>query len=737
MKTVLISLTIVAAMILTEHSILAAGTDQSTTPTPTPTPKTTSTAVPHTTPTPTPILKTSVTPTAKTLATPAPTAKTASTGTPVAPRTAATPRLGGHLAPSAAPTRPTVTRPAATPIVIAPIQGKPIDVTPVTPTPSANSEGVSTNKISGVVGGLTTDPGHNSAKKITVTGLPREFHSGQVIEGKLLCPKFGNAQGASGVLEVPCVTLASAELKKHSFSPATALGPAGGKDCASYSRLAGLGPAFADTHVGGQCWACPALMDRNLTAPIDAANACTAGNDTHIVWQSAQYPEPGVAAFITPEIVQLAFADVGYVDAFLSKRVHGVDSNKQILWQQMIDSPNDSPEFKALIFNAILVAVASDLQDERTKNAVQIFEDYIKQRRGFIDRDAIGMYNAYGDLNSYKQNSAAGNTQMGAGPSGAMGIAPDDYLSAAYAAAVPDSRGESFMRALLDLSGTPYQKATSTAKESDGDKVALAAFSGYALDTVDKIHSLLQDLHVIKGIEAIEGKGFQGALLFLTFASSALEIAEGVMTMTEQGEAEKKYNELAAEINEDVSIATILKSGTDEEKNRLVMWWALATSSYGANDTVGKFPRKNADVCVTYPDQCGYIKRIVAKANSAVQFAPVHLAPAPAAFVEEVSATTDLAKLLATVNNSGTATAVNSTVSAAVQRVNQAVLAVKKFNAADTAAAYQHKSELDSASIQVRNQLTRIKGVSGAYPILQNALAPLPAALRGARATSD
>jgi hypothetical protein len=664
--------------------------------------------------------------------------------------------------------------------VIAPIQGKPIDVTPVTPTPSPKNESVNSSQIPGVVGGLVVNPGQHSATKITVTGLPREFHSGQVIEGNLLCPKF-----ADGGLQTGCVVMASEELKKHSLARATLLGPpvesqcpagfrsdgdvcvkpipngsgglsanrpfkgdgqcpSGWEDlgescqkpetkgnCAHYKPGPGFRAAFWDQRNGGQCWTCPALLHRNPTLnSIDAADACTAGNDEGIVWQSAQFPDPGVAAFITPEIVQVAFADAAYVDAFLTKRAKGLDLTKQNIWQQMTDSPNDSPEFKALIFTAILAAAEADIQDERTRNAIQIFESYIKQRRAYIGRDAINMYNNYCDLNSYKRNLAV-NVPAGAPPSGAMGIAPEDYLSAAYGAAIPDSRGEKFMKALVDLGGTAYEPSSS--KDGDGRKVAAAALAAGLIPAIEKINS------VLKFSKILEGKAFGGAALGLEIAASALEVAEGAMTMTEQDEAEKKYNELNDEISQDVHLEEILKSGSAEEKNRLVLWWALATSSYGASDTVGQFPRKNADVCATYPSQCADIKRVVAQAhaNANPVLAPVKLAPAPAAFVEEVNATTALAKLLATVNSAATSTAVNSTVIAAVQRVNQAALAVKKFNAADTAAAYQHKSELDSASIQVRNQLTRIKGVSGAYPILQNALAPLPAALRGGPATSD
>jgi len=301
MKSLLLVLLIVSAIGLT---VLAVSTNESTTPTPTPTPSPgvrvspTATARPAS---PRPTMEEAA-PWQRPGARPIrPTAVPTARPTSTTPKPATSPSAQAQITarPITSPSAPPVVRPSGTPIVIAPIQGKQLDVT--TPIPGASAApSVDASKMNtGLGSGVSVATSGGTATKITVTGLPREFHSGQVIEGKLLCPKFSTEQGASGVLVTPCVNLASDELKKHSFSRATALGPAAGKDCATdYKRLAGLGPAFADTHVGGQCWACPAMMDRNLTAAIDSDKACTAGNDSHIVWQSAQYPEPGVAAFI-------------------------------------------------------------------------------------------------------------------------------------------------------------------------------------------------------------------------------------------------------------------------------------------------------------------------------------------------------------------------------------------------------------------------------------------------------
>jgi len=69
--------------------------------------------------------------------------------------------------------------------------------------------------------------------------------------------------------------------------------------------------------------------------------------------------------------------------------------------------------------------------------------------------------------------------------------------------------------------------------------------------------------------------------------------------------------QLVALADKPVSIAQILQSGSDDEKNSLIMWWALATSPYKPSATAREFPMREADVCATYPSQCADIKRIV------------------------------------------------------------------------------------------------------------------------------
>ena len=522
-------------------------------------------------------------------------------------------------------------------------------------------------------------------------------------------------------------------------------------NCAAYGRVAGLGYAFYDL-TKGNCWSCPVLMHRTFSA-VDTQDAllpaCTAGNDEGIVWQSSQYPEPGVAAFINPAIVQLAFNDVAYVDAFLTKRAGGNAARKQELWGQMINTPNESPEFKALIFATILLVAQKDQNYQtRPSDMVSIFEDYIQKRRTYVAKDAVAMYNAYLGFNAYKQNQGTKAAIAAGGPLGfiskgtgqiivnpqaalsaTVGVPPDDYVNAAYSAAVPDSRGEEFMRALADLGSTPYKNPSMGTASFDPSVFIQLGLN--VIGSATAIHDLLDANKVIQAVAPLAGKSGIGIGLGMGLGGSVLDAVAAIMTVYSQQEAAKQYSQLVTLADKPESIAQILKSGSDDDKNSLIMWWALATSPYKPSATVREFPIKEADVCATYPSQCADIKRIVAAVHpTSPQAQPVTVAPAPPEFREQVNATVALTQLLSSAVSTAAANALKPGVEGAVQRLNQATLAVRNLSGAARAAADQHSSELEGVSTQLRIALGRIRAVPGVYPIFQSALAQLDPSLR-------
>jgi hypothetical protein len=316
--------------------------------------------------------------------------------------------------------------------------------------------------------------------------------------------------------------------------------------------------------------------------------------------------------------------------------------------------------------------------------------------------------------------------------SATVGVPPDDYVNAAYAAAVPDKRAEEFTQALVDLSNTQY--ATPGGGGAPADPTAAIQTGMNVAGSGLNIHDLLVKYAVIKGMPDKIGDKLN---LGMNLGGAALDFVAAVMTIYAQEEAAKQYQKLAELSDQPVSISKILKSGTAKEKNSLIMWWGLATSAYKASPNVREFPISNADLCADYKTQCNDVKDIVTKARPSAVIVrtytptPVPIPPAPAEFNAQVKETNDLAKLLATVNTAATATAVKPAITAAVARVNQSAAATKNFTAAQNELVSPHQSELGAASANVRKELTRIKGVPGAYAAIQSALTGLdPAMLR-------
>src|SRR5262249_17949086 len=389
----------------------------------------------------------------------------------------------------------------------------------------------------------------------------------------------------------------------------------------------------------------------------------------------------------------------------------------------------------------------------RPSDAVSIFEDYIRKRRTYVARDALAMYNAYLGFNAYKQNEGtkavikAGGplgfmskatgaiiTSPGASLSGTIGVPPDDYVNAAYAVAVPDSQGEEFMQALAGLGATPYQNPSMG--PASFDPTAAITLGLNVIGSAAAIHDLLEANKLIKGVAPLSGRSGLGIGLGMGLGGSVLGAGSAVMTVYGQQEAAKQYSQLVALADKPVSIAQILKSGSDDEKNSLIMWWALATSPYKPTSTARESPIRNPDVCATYPSQCADIKRIVAAVRPTSQQAqpdqgkPVPIAPAPPEFLEQVNAISALAQLLSSAASAAPANAVKPVVADAVRGVNQAVLAVKKLTGAAKDAADQHSSELELASVQLRKALAQVRAAPGVYTILQSTLAQLDPSLR-------
>ncbi len=397
--------------------------------------------------------------------------------------------------------------------------------------------------------------------------------------------------------------------------------------CNKYPSLPGYGAAFRDPQNGGECWACPVQLKRSASPVSTKATgnlaACVVGGETSgIVWQSPQYPEPGMFWF-AEGVIDLAFNDPKRVDAFVQKRANGDAAKRKAIWEKMRSAPHDSPEFKALLFAALLTIANQDGQP-RGWMSVGAFQDYIRNRRTFVAQDAQAMYDAWQGVNGYNQWQAARRASGIAGmdPS-VLGGTPGDYVSLAWTAASPDQRGGEFLEALEALG---YQSSTgalgSSAVGASFDPAYLLPFYKAMDKGLDKYADWALDT-VSWG--RISGKAFQTAGkvagLSLIAVQAAVDLSTAITTLIAQEEAAKTYSRLLTDAQKPVSVRDMLRSGKDEDLQQLLLYWALATSPYKSGPKTGQGQLSDAILCsdAVLNPRCKSWAAIVTNAGSAVQ----------------------------------------------------------------------------------------------------------------------
>ena len=412
--------------------------------------------------------------------------------------------------------------------------------------------------------------------------------------------------------------------------------PHGAADCSKYPIPGGYSHPFMDPRNGGECWVCPAQLPRSM-AKVDSTDpmfpACMAGNDNSLVWQSPQYPEPGIYAFLTKGILSSAFGNPRQVDAFMSQLAGGNATTKAQLWQQMASDPSSSAAFKALVLSAILSAATNKNASIGASGSVYAFQKYIQSRQTFVAQDAVNMYNYYLGINAYQANKAVGAATAGGGFSntiaGQLGIAPGDYLSAAYAAAFPDTRGGNFITAMSQLNTMTWSLASDTQNTGFDPRyiqnvTATLAFVTDRLDTVQEAMKKAATTLAAKIASGQVGYALAGMDLAGALLSAAVDFSGEVMTLTAQQDARNTYSQLVQNANQPVNLSQILTTGADADKSKLLLWWALATSPYKGGNTAGdsSLVISSSDLCNAYPVQCSAARAAVTQAQAALPPAP-------------------------------------------------------------------------------------------------------------------
>lgn len=384
--------------------------------------------------------------------------------------------------------------------------------------------------------------------------------------------------------------------------------------CATQAQPFGYGPAFGDPQNGGECWACPLQYSRGLMA-VSSTSACTISNGT-LLWNIPQYPDPGVQKFFSG-ILADAFRDPRQIDKFLDKRANGSATRKAALWNMMATQPNNSPEFKAIVFTALLSAARRTDSSMASKNSVMAFQNYVKNRRTFIAKEAGAMYEHWLTVNSASQYAAARASLGGFAGIGAnvLGGRPGDYTGIANSGTGPDARGQDFLdafRTLGEISGsTEFTSASAVAGDAFDPTLVLGIWDGAlrALDVKDfvQLSQAITATRVAGNLAEAGGKVSKvlgPAALGAQLVRQVVEFAVAITVLQDQAEGERKITEALADANRTINVKDILAGSSDKDRLMLMHFWAMGTSPHLQGPKAGEGALTDAAICAV--GQPGY-----------------------------------------------------------------------------------------------------------------------------------
>jgi hypothetical protein len=373
------------------------------------------------------------------------------------------------------------------------------------------------------------------------------------------------------------------------------------KGCATYKAPPGYGTPFRDSPNGSECWVCPFPLQRSWSTvrSLTTGNlsACFGKAKELLVWQLGQYPEAGSYRFM-PGLLSIALADPKAVDAFLDKRANGDTAKKREIWAEMIADPSSSAELKALLFASLLSVAKQDTVNAVAKDALHEFELYVQRRRSYVAGEALRMYKKAREVDTYYEQAKDSG--------GAVETAATDFKTYAWSSVIPDSAGTAFIVASAALS----QLGASGGVEGVAD-AAVSSLNVRYLEPVTKALEdeldMLQDKSagviekagtlstIANGAKAL--KGADPAMISTTLLSGAMKISKGVMSLFGKDKVAAEYEKYAEEMSVPVRVRNMLESTNQEDRQTLLLYWALATSAHKASDKIGTGAITGAELC--------------------------------------------------------------------------------------------------------------------------------------------
>ena len=155
--------------------------------------------------------------------------------------------------------------------------------------------------------------------------------------------------------------------------------------------------SFFDIVDGGTCWQCPDHTNRSVHH-VKGNKACKSKD---FVWSPEVYKEPGLlnipgAYHVLNRLLekQPNYFREKLLEFAKARNDHSPEAFVKKKWDEMAAKLSTAPAFKAIALNALLDAAANQ-SDQKNRNFVKGFENYIRQRRIFMAQDSLNAYDAW------------------------------------------------------------------------------------------------------------------------------------------------------------------------------------------------------------------------------------------------------------------------------------------------------------------------------------------------------
>jgi len=399
------------------------------------------------------------------------------------------------------------------------------------------------------------------------------------------------------------------------------------KGCAMYKAPPGYGTPFRASSNGSECWVCPFPLQPSLSAVASLTSgnlsACFGKAKQLFVWQLGQFPEAGSYNFM-PGLLSIALADPKAVDVFLDKRSNGDTARKREMWAQMIADPSSCAELKALLFASLLSVAKQDSANALAKDAVHEFELYMQRRRSYVAGEAFRMYRKAREVDAYYEQAKDS--------AGAIETAATDFKTYAWSSVIPDSAGTAFIvasSALAQLGAGGGVEGVADAAISSLHVRYLEPVTKALEDELDMLRDKRADLMekagtlstIANGVRAL--RGADPAMIGTTLLGGAMRVSQGVMNLFGKDKVAAEYEKYVNEMSVPVRVRDMVESTNPEDRQSLLLYWALATSAHKAADKIGTGAMTGAELCNSdswTAAECSSAKEMIQAAAKAVGY---------------------------------------------------------------------------------------------------------------------